>query len=57
MAEARKEPMVDHRFVYPTVRELPATSPPEDPARRLVRPAQRDLVMASLLRRPADERR
>jgi hypothetical protein len=49
--------MVDRRFVYPTVRELPATSSPEDPARRLVRPSQRDLVVASVLRRPVDERR
>jgi hypothetical protein len=49
--------MVDRRFVYPTVRELPRTSAPEDPARRVVRPAQRDLVAASLLRRPADKRR
>jgi hypothetical protein len=49
--------MVDRRFVYPTVRELPVMVSPEDPARRVVRPSQRDLVVASLLRRPADERR
>jgi hypothetical protein len=49
--------MADHRFVYPSVREIIATSPLEDPARRFVRPSQRDLVMASLLRRPAGERR
>jgi hypothetical protein len=49
--------MIDHRFVYPTVRELPAVNSPEDPARRVVRPSQRDLVVASLLRRPVDERR
>jgi hypothetical protein len=49
--------MVDRRFVYPTVRELPVTSSPEDPARRVVRPSQRNLVVASLLRRPANGRR
>ena len=49
--------MVDHRFVYPNVREITATSSPGDVARRLVRPSQRELVMASLLRRPGDERR
>ena len=49
--------MVDHRFVYPKVREITATSLPEDPPRRFVRPSQRDLVMASLLRRPGDDRR
>jgi hypothetical protein len=49
--------MADHRFVYPNVREIPATSSPEDPARRFVRPSQRDLVLASLVRRPADGRR
>jgi hypothetical protein len=49
--------MVDHRFVYPNVREITASSPAEDPARRLVRPSQRELVMASLLRRPAGPRR
>jgi hypothetical protein len=48
--------MSDHRYTYPRVREIPATSPPEDPARRYVRPTQRDLVMASLLRRPEDGR-
>jgi hypothetical protein len=49
--------MADHRFVYPNVREIPATTAPEDPQRRFVRPSQRDLVMASLLRLPAGERR
>jgi|1185.fasta_scaffold247006_2 hypothetical protein len=49
--------MPDHRFVYPNVHEIRATVSPDDPARRLVRPLQRDLVMASLLRRPADEPR
>jgi hypothetical protein len=49
--------MADHRFVYPNVREIPATSAPGDPSRRFVRPSQRDLVLASLLRRPAEERR
>jgi hypothetical protein len=49
--------MADHRFVYPSVREIPATSSLDDPARRFVRPSQRELVLASLLRRPADERR
>ena len=49
--------MVDRRFVYPSVRELPVTSPPEDPARRLVRPSQRERVLASLVRRPGGERR
>jgi hypothetical protein len=49
--------MADHRFAYPHVREITATASPEDPARRFVRPTQRDLVLASLLRRPADERR
>jgi hypothetical protein len=49
--------MADHRFVYPHVREITATTSPEDPARRFVRRSQRDLVLASLVRRPADERR
>jgi hypothetical protein len=49
--------MADRRFVYPTVRELPAMSSPQDPAQRLVRRSQRDLVAASLLRRPVDKRR
>jgi hypothetical protein len=49
--------MADHRFVYPSVREIPATASPDDPARRLVRRSQRELVVASLLRRPAEERR
>jgi hypothetical protein len=49
--------MSAHRFVYPHVREIPATTSPQDPARRLVRPSQRDLVTASLLRRPIEERR
>jgi hypothetical protein len=49
--------MADHRFVYPNVREIIATPSPEDPARRFVRPSQRDLVLASLVRRPGDDRR
>ena len=49
--------MVDHRFVYPRVREIPIRTADDDPARRLVRPSQRDLVQASLLRRPLDARR
>ena len=48
--------MADHRFVYPSVRELPIVTSAEDPARRFVRPTQRDLVLASLVRRPADQR-
>ena len=49
--------MTDHRFVYPRVREIPTRTSVDDPARRLVRPSQRDLVQASLLRRPLDARR
>ena len=49
--------MADHRFCYPRVREITAPAPDRDPARRLVRPSQRDLVQASLLRRPLDSRR
>jgi hypothetical protein len=51
--------MAQHRFAYPTVREIRATEPPTgDPTVRLVRPSQRRLVEASLLRRPpADGRR
>jgi hypothetical protein len=49
--------MADHRFVYPRVREISVKTPDDSPFRRLVRPSQRDLVLASLLRRPLDERR
>ena len=49
--------MADHRFVYPRVHEISARTSDQDPARRLVRPSQRTLVLASLLRRPLDERR
>jgi hypothetical protein len=49
--------MADHRFLYPRVREIPARPSQHDPSQRLVRPLQRDLVLASLLLRPADERR
>jgi hypothetical protein len=44
--------MTEHRFSYPTVREIPPATAPDDPARRLVRPSQREMVMASLVRRP-----
>jgi hypothetical protein len=44
--------MSEHRFAYPSVREIPPTTSPEDGARRYVRPSQRELVLASLVRRP-----
>jgi hypothetical protein len=50
--------MTDHRFAYPTVREIVAPAAPSaDGPRRLVRPSQRELVEASLLRRPGEKRR
>ena len=45
--------MIEHRFAYPSVREIPPTTSPEDDARRVVRPTQRELVIASLVHRPA----
>jgi hypothetical protein len=45
--------MADHRFLYPRVHEIPAKPAQHDPSQRLVRPSQRDLVLASLVRRPA----
>ena len=46
--------MIEHRFAYPSVREIrPAPAPDDDRARRFVRPSQRELVLASLVRRPA----
>jgi hypothetical protein len=47
--------MADHRFFYPRVHELPAKPSQHDPSQRLVRRSQRDLVLASLVRRPAAE--
>ena len=44
--------MSEHRFAYPRVREIPPTTSPDDDARRYVRPSQRELVLASLVRRP-----
>jgi hypothetical protein len=45
--------MAPHRFTYPTVQEIRTPARPEaDRSRRLVRPSQRQLVEASLLRRP-----
>jgi hypothetical protein len=49
--------MKGHCFVYPTVREIVAPRPPEPTTRPSVPSSQRDLVLASLLRRPADARR
>jgi hypothetical protein len=49
--------MADHRFVYPRVHEISVRTADDTPFRRLVRPSQRDLVLASVLRRPLDERR
>jgi hypothetical protein len=49
--------MSEHRFVYPTVREIPAAKRGEDEPRRFVRPSQRELVKASLFRRPSVETR
>jgi hypothetical protein len=48
----KENAMSEHRFAYPTVREIPPTTSPEDGARRYVRPSQRELVLASLVRRP-----
>ena len=45
--------MSEHRFVYPSVREIPPVTAPDDGARRFVKPTQRELVLASLVRRPA----
>jgi hypothetical protein len=45
--------MAEHRFSYPSVREIPPASTLDDPARRFVRPSQREMVLASLVRRPA----
>ena len=47
--------MADHRFLYPRVHEIPARPSQHDPSQRLVRPSQRALVLASLVRRPAVE--
>jgi hypothetical protein len=49
--------MADHRFLYPRVHEIPARPSQHDPSQRVVRPSQRDVVLASLLRRPAAEER
>jgi hypothetical protein len=43
--------MTEHRFAYPSVREIPPVTSSED-SRRVVRPTQRELVLASLVRRP-----
>jgi hypothetical protein len=48
--------MTEHRFAYPSVREIPPVTAPDGSARRLVRPSQRELVLASLVRRPSPER-
>ena len=45
--------MSEHHFAYPTVREIPPVTAADGSARRLVRPTQRELVLASLVRRPA----
>jgi hypothetical protein len=45
--------MTEHRFAYPSVREIPPSTTPDDPARRYVRPSQREMVLASLVRRPS----
>jgi hypothetical protein len=45
--------MPEHRFAYPSVREIPPVTAAGDSARRFVRPTQRELVLASLVRRPA----
>jgi hypothetical protein len=44
--------MSEHRFAYPSVREIPPVTAGDDSARRFVRPTQRELVLASLVRRP-----
>jgi len=49
--------MVEHRFSYPSVREIPRVTSPDGSTPRLVRPTQRELVLASLVRRPGDARR
>jgi hypothetical protein len=49
--------MTGRLFVYPTVREIVAPRPSEPTVRPGGPRSQRDLVVASLLRRPADARR
>jgi hypothetical protein len=45
--------MTEHHFSYPRVREIPPATTPDDPVRRFVRPSQREMVLASLVHRPA----
>lgn len=50
--------MAPHRFTYPTVREIRPASPPAGvPPTSTASPSQRELVEASLRRRPATRKR
>lgn len=48
--------MLSHEFVYPRVTPLPGRSADDAPTPHGRRVSQRDLVMASVIRRPAPVR-